>query len=123
VRIRAEKLPPPDPQLVERQKKLKTMTEAWDEAWPRAQEAWRQGQYSDARDALVALEVDYLDSDRAAQTTFLLGSAYVALGEEAPALVQFRKLRERKPEFTVSADETSPHVWKLLVAVGGQVVE
>jgi serine/threonine-protein kinase len=121
VRIRQEKLPPPDPQLVEREKKRKEMMKLVDDAWPRAEAAWAEGRYSDTRDALIGLELDYLDGQTAAKVAYLLGSAYVALGEEAPAQVQFRKVKERQPGFAVTADTTSPRVWNVLLQVGGQV--
>ncbi len=123
VRIREEKLPPPDPALAERERKRKEMMTLANEARPKAELAWREGRYPAVRDALVGIEVDYLDTDTAADLAYLLGSAYVALGEEAPALVQFRKVRERKPDFTVTADTTSPRVWRVLLQAGGRVVD
>jgi len=122
VRIRDEKLPPPDPAIAERERKRKDMTVMASEAKPKAELAWKEGRYSSVRDALVGLEVDYLDSDTAADVAYLLGSAYVALGEEAPALVQFKKVRERKPDFSVSADTTSPRIWRVLLQAGGRIV-
>jgi hypothetical protein len=123
VRIRQEKLPPQDPALVEREKKRKDMTAQVDEAWPRAEQAWKEGRYAVVRDALVGLEVDYLDSETAARVAYRLGCAYVALGEDAPALAQFKKVRERAPEFTVTADLTSPRIWRVLEQAGGRVEE
>jgi serine/threonine-protein kinase len=118
VRIRQEKLPPPDPQLLEREKKRREMTKQVEEAWPRAQKAWKDGRYEEVRDALIGVEVDYLDGETAGRVAFMLGSAYVALDAEAPALVQFKKLKERRPGFTVSADETSPRIWNVLEQAG-----
>jgi serine/threonine-protein kinase len=123
VRIRQEKLPPPDPQLVEREKKRKEIAAQADDAWPRALKAWKDGRYTEVRDALVGIDEDYLDAGNAGRIAYLLGCAYVALGEEQPALVQFKKVRERQPDFTVSADDTSPRIWSVLEQAGGEIIK
>jgi hypothetical protein len=123
VRIREEKLPAPDPALAERESKRREMMALVSEQRPKAELAWKEGRYHAVRDALIGVEVDYLDSDTAAAVAYLLGSAYAALGEEAPAVVQFKKVRERRPEFTVTADQTAPHIWRLLQLAGGRVLE
>lgn len=123
VRIRDEKLPQADPAVQERERKRSEMAANAARDLPVAEAAWERGDYGAVRDALVGLESDYLDADVAARVGFLLGSAYVALGDDAPAVVQFKKVRERQPGFRRRADEVSPKVWRALIQAGGRVVE
>jgi nucleoid-associated protein YgaU len=119
-RIRDELLPPLDATLVERERKGKEARTRAAQALPDAERAWRDARWSDVRDQLVGLDVDHLDGAQAARVLALLGLAYVALDEEAAAMAQFGKLRERHPGFRVAADATSPRVWKVLVAAGAR---
>ncbi len=122
VRIRSEKLPPPDPAVAARERKRKDMAALAQDALPRAKAAWADGDYTGVRDALVGLESDYLDAETGAAVAYLLGSAYVASGEEAPAVAQFKKIAERQPGFTVRASEASPRVWHVLELAGGKPI-
>ena len=54
---------------------------------------------------------------------FLLGSAYVAFGDEESARAQFKKVLARQPEFPVRADVTSPKITQVWKSAGGSVIE
>jgi hypothetical protein len=114
VRIRKELLPPPDPQAEARAAKVKEMTARVAQAVPQAEKAAKEASWAEVRDDLVALEVDYLEPKVAGEVCLLLGTAYVALGELAPARAALRKVGEREPGLKVSAEDVSPGVWKLL---------
>ena len=91
------------------------------EALPHAEGAWKIGDYTEVRATLLDLEEDYLDADTAAAATFLLGEAYIALGDHDSARRLFQATRERRPDWPVYPDETSPKICDEWKRVGGKV--
>ncbi|MBI4508053.1 MAG: LysM peptidoglycan-binding domain-containing protein [Deltaproteobacteria bacterium] len=123
VRIRESKLPAPDPEAIKREQKRRQQAEKVRNALPNAREAWLQGNYAEVRSVLTSdLDMDYLEPKTAAEVAFVLGGAYVALGDEDSALASFKKVLDRQPGFQVSAEETSPKVCRIWVRAGGKII-
>jgi len=112
---------PEDPEAERRSRKQRDMMAKAREALPRAEEAWRVGDYASVRSLLVPIDRELLDADVGSRTAFLLGSAYIALGDRDSAQRELAGLRERRPDFLVRADETSPKVADAWKKVGGKV--
>lgn len=112
---------PEDPESEKRARQQREMTAKARDALTRAQEAWRVGDYEAARSALVPLDHAYLDADLSARAAFLLASAYIALGDRDSALRELTIVRDRRPDFIVRADETSPKIGDAWKKAGGRV--
>lgn len=67
--------------------------------------AWRDGDYVAVKDALSALELDYLFTTDVIEIGVLLGSAWIALDEPDKAMAVFREVLARAP-----AHELDPHL-------------
>jgi eukaryotic-like serine/threonine-protein kinase len=114
---------PEDPEAEKRARRQRAMGARAREALPRAQEAWRIGDYAAVRAALVELDHALLDADTGAATTFLLGEAYVALGDRDSARRMFAIARERRPDLLIRPDERSPKICEEWKRAGGKVEE
>jgi eukaryotic-like serine/threonine-protein kinase len=112
---------PEDPDAEKRARKQREMMARAKELLPRAHGAWKIGDYAAVRSALLELDVDFLDGETSAEAAFLLGSAYIALGDRDSARRALAAVRERKPDFVVRADETSPKIGEEWKRVGGKV--
>jgi TolA-binding protein len=112
---------PENPDSERHAKKLREMMTRAREALPRAEEAWKVGDFAEVRSALVELDEDYLEPDTAAAAAFLLGEAYIALGDHDSARRMFQLVRERRPDWQVRPDETSPKICEEWKRVGGKV--
>jgi serine/threonine-protein kinase len=114
---------PENPEVEQRaEKQRETMARAR-ELLPRAQDAWRIGDYATVRATLLDLDGDFLDSETAAAAAFLLGEAYIALGDRDSARRAFQDVRERRPDWVVRPDETSPKIRDEWKRAGGTVDE
>jgi serine/threonine-protein kinase len=112
---------PEDPEAERRARKQREMMARAKVTLPRATDAWQNGEYTEVRSELLSLDPDFLDADAAAATSFLLGSAYVALGDRDSAVRELERVRERRPDFVVRADEHSPKICEIWVRAGGTV--
>jgi LysM repeat protein len=122
VRVRDAKLPALDAaSQVREQKTREEMARARD-ALPEAREAWRAGAFGTVKRSLATLDPEFLESDVAAEVGFLLGSTYVAFGDEDSALANFKKVLERKTDFVVRSQETSPKIRRVWERAGGKSV-
>lgn len=121
VKVRASALPPVDAESKARNEKRRTMMEQAARALPRAEEAWRAGLYADVKRELVAIDLDFLDSDVAAAAGQLLGAAYVAQGDEVSARAAFERAIERRPRITLSRYRYSPRIAEVWTKAGGKV--
>ena len=79
------------------------------------------GDYALVRSLLVPIDRELLDAELGSRAAFLLGSAYIALGDRDSAQRELAALRERRPDFLVRADETSPKIADAWKKVGGRV--
>lgn len=122
VRVRESKLPIPDPDTLEREQRIREETQRAREALTRAREAWSEGDYAQVKRGLATLDLQTLEAEAAADVAFLLGAAYVAFGDEDSALAHFKKALERRPDFSVRADEVSPKVRRVWERAGGKSV-
>ncbi len=77
---------------------------------PRAQAAWRRGDYATVKRELLDIDLDYLDADRAVTVGRLLGAAYVALDDEVWAVKTFRRVLARAPDTQLSPYRYSPRI-------------
>lgn len=121
VKVRASALPPVDAESKARNEKRRTMMEQAARALPRAEEAWRAGLYGDVKRELVAIDLDFLDSDVAATAGQLLGAAYVALDDEVSARAAFERAIERRPKGALSRYRYSPRIAEVWTKAGGKV--
>lgn len=83
--------------------------------------AWNSGDYSAVRDLLNDLDTDYLDTNLAVEVCVLLGSVYVAFGDEEWAEAMFRKALARKPAHLLDAYTVSPKIRAVWERAGGAV--
>jgi LysM repeat protein len=114
---------PEDPEAEKRARKQREMMARAREALPRAQDAWKAGDYATVRQSLVGLDDEYLDSETGAAAAFLLGEAYIALGDRDSARRMFTIARERRPDLIVRPDEKSPKICEEWKRTGGKVEE
>ncbi len=121
VRIRESKLPAQDAEAAQRAMKRKEMEARAREVLPLAREGWLEGDFAQVKRTLAELDVDSLNADVAAESAFLLGAAYIAFGDEDSALVQFKKVLERKPDYRVHARDVSPKITAVWEEAGGRV--
>jgi hypothetical protein len=114
---------PEDPEAEKRAHKQREMMARATEALPRAQDAWKIGDYATVRSTLVNLDDEFMDADMTAASAFLLGSAYIALGDKDSARREFTIVRERRPDFVVRPDESSPKICDEWKRAGGKIDE
>jgi LysM repeat protein len=72
--------------------------------------AWRDGDYTAVKDALSALELDYLFTADVVEIGVLLGSAWVALDEPEKASAVFRAVLARAPAHVLDPHQVSPKI-------------
>ncbi len=121
VKVRASAMPPIDAESKARTEKRRQMIEIATRALPRAQEAWRTSAYADVKRELIAVDLDFLDGDRAGQLSQLLGAAYVAQGDEVSARAAFQRAIERAPKLTMSRYRYSPRIAEVWTKAGGVI--
>lgn len=121
VKVRASAMPPVDAESKARTEKRRQMIEVATRALPRAEEAWRNAEYADVKRELIAVDLDFLDGDRAAALGQLLGAAYVALDDEVSARAAFQRVLERRPKTTLSRYRYSPRIADVWKKAGGQI--
>jgi serine/threonine-protein kinase len=114
---------PEDPEAEKRARKQREMMALARDALPKAREAWSAGDYRAVLQTLLELDDAYLDSTIGAASAFLLGEAYVALGDRDSARRMFSIARERRPDLVVRPDETSPKICEEWKRSGGKVEE
>src|SRR5262249_32336423 len=112
---------PENPEAEKHAKKQREMMAKAREARPRAEEAWKMGDYAEVRSTLLELDDEFLDADTAAASAFLLGEAYIALGDRDSGRRMFQVVRQRRPDWPVRPDETSPKICEEWKKVGGKV--
>lgn len=122
VRISETRRPLRDPSALIRIRKRKDYARRARKALPQAKRAWKDGDYAAVKRVLADIDVDYLDAKIAADTAFLLGSVHVAFSDQDLALVQFKKVLERRPRYRVSAKTSSPKITALWQEAGGDVI-
>ncbi|MBK9032645.1 MAG: LysM peptidoglycan-binding domain-containing protein [Myxococcales bacterium] len=123
VKVRASAMPPVDAESKARTQKREQMMEIATRALPRAADAWRAGAYADVKRELIAVDLDFVDGDRAAALGQLLGAAYVALGDEVSARAAFQRVIERRPRTTMSVYWYSPRIVAVWTKAGGQLAD
>lgn len=121
VKVRASAMPPIDAESKARTEKRRQMIEVATRALPRAEEAWREASYADVKRELIAVDLDFLDGDRAAVLGQLLGAAYIALDDEVSARAAFEKALERSPRTRMSRYRYSPRILEVWTKAGGQI--
>jgi LysM repeat protein len=123
VKVRASAMPPVDAESKARTRKREEMMDTATRARPRAELAWRSGSYGDVKSELVAVDLDFVDGDRAAVLGQLLGAAYVALDDEVSAHAAFSRVLERRPKTTISRYRYSPRITAVWAKAGGEIID
>jgi LysM repeat protein len=123
VRVRPEKLPPPDPGSTEREARLREMEEKAALALPNARAAWRSGEYGRVKKLLVEIDLDYLPPDTAVDVGILLASTYIAYDDDDSAFAKFENVLRRKPGHAIDPEQASPKVREIWKKAGGTVAE
>ena len=121
VRVRPSKLPPLDANSKARAERRRTTDQNATAALPQAMTAWRSGDYGAVKRALIDIDLDYLDSARAAALGMLLGSAYVAFADSDSAVATFRHVLERRPKQTMDRYRYSPKIREAWQRAGGAI--
>ena len=121
VRVRAGKLPSPDADSKARTERRRLTQELALAALPGAQAAWTGGDYGAVKRELTPIDTDYLDVRVAVEVGVLLGSAYVAFGDDDSALATFKRVLERRARHTLDAYHHSPKVRDVWKRAGGAV--
>lgn len=121
VKVRQSALPPLDAESKARTEKRRQMIEIATRALPRAEEAWRAANYAEVKRELIAVDLDFLDGDRAALLGQLLGAAYIALDDEVSARAAFQRAIERAPRIEMSRYRYSPRIADVWTKAGGQI--
>lgn len=123
VKVRASAMPPVDAESKARTQKREQMMELASQVLPRATDAWRAGAYADVKRELIAVDLDFVDTERAAKLGLLLGAAYVALDDEVSARASFQRVLERRPRTTMSTYRYSPRIAAVWKKAGGQLAD
>lgn len=123
VRLQASKMPSIGAESKARRDRQQKAQNAAASAIPAAKQAWRDGDYSEVKAALAAVEldIDYLDLSQAVDVGVLLGSLHVAFDDAKPALEAFKRVIERKPTHQLSVYLYSPKVLAAWKEAGGTV--
>lgn len=121
VKVRASAMPQLDAESKARTEKRRQMIEIATRALPRAGAAWRAANYGEVKRELIAVDLDFLDGDRAALLGQLLGAAYVALDDEVSARAAFQRAIDRAPTITMSRYRYSPRIAEVWSKAGGQI--
>ncbi len=121
--MKPSKLPPLDAESSARREKRAEIQALAERALPKAQDAWRSGDYTAVRRELTSIKTEYLDTAAATDIGVLLGSAHVAFGDEELALAAFQQVLERNPRYRMNAYRYSPKIRKVWQQAGGLVDE
>jgi LysM repeat protein len=113
VRLQPSKHRPTDAEASERQAKRRQMIDKAQRSLPRAESAWRNGNFALVKRLLTLLDLDYLDSALATQAGVLLGKVYIAYEDDDSALASFSKVLARNPRHKLDPKKHSPKVRKL----------
>lgn len=123
VRVRPGKLPAPDAEAKQRRDaRSKAVAEAAT-ALPRARMAWLEGNFAAVRELLKhpADQLEYLDTQTAAEVGLLLGKAMVADDMTDQAVERFSQVLNRKPRQLLGAYADSPKVIAAWKKAGGRI--
>ena len=120
VRLQASKLPPTDADAKKRQQLRRDATAEAARALPRAWQAWRAGEHAEIETLLSKLNLDFLETEHAVDTSMLRGLAHIAEDKADIAVDDFKKLRERKPGPVLRRFDDSPKVLAIWEKAGGK---
>jgi LysM repeat protein len=121
VRVRASKLPPPDPDSAARLAKRSDMQSRAERALKRANADWATGAYGAVKRMLTKIDTDYLDTRYATDVGVLLGCAYIAFDDIDSAIATFEGVLERNPKHKLGSYRYSPKIRKVWTRAGGIV--
>jgi hypothetical protein len=124
-KIRAQKVASAEDDAAQRKARQRNADEAALAALPPARQAWRDGAFDKVIELLNtdALDLDYLDVQRAIDVGLLLGKAFVAVHLDSSAVQAFQKVLRRKPDHALAAFAESPKVRALWKQAGGKLEE
>lgn len=123
VRVPASRLPKPDEESAALAAKRAEQLEKARNAVPAAGAAWGNGDFTRVKRLLTDIDTDYLDAPSAVAVAILLGSTYVAFGDEDSAKASFKKAIERKADYQLPTYYYSPKIIEVWREAGGQVRE
>jgi LysM repeat protein len=121
VRVHPSRMTPPDSEAKLRRDRKRDATRVAAMAIPAARHAWRIGDYGAVKRLLGDVDVAFVELQPAIEIGVLLGSAYVALGDEDDAVAAFKKIVDRKPSHTLRKVDHSPKVLAVWHKVDGAV--
>ena len=111
----------PDQESQELAKKRSDEQAQAKERLERARPKWRRGHYREVVELLTEIDTDFLDSAQAIAVGVLLGSAYVATGDNVTAKTQFTRALERRKSIKLSRRSYSPKILAVWTEAGGEV--
>jgi hypothetical protein len=123
VRVPANRLPKPDEESSALATKRAEQLEKARNAVPAAGAAWSNGDFTRVKRLLADIDTDYLDAPSAVAVSILLGSTYVAFGDEDSAKARFKKAIERKSDYQLPTYHYSPKIIEVWREAGGEVRE
>jgi len=125
IKVRVRKQQPLDADAKARRDDQRQAADDAAHALPAARTAWLQGDFAGVKTALMPLadRIDYLDTDAAIEVGMLLGKALLAFDDPQHAAQAFKRVRDRKPTYTLSAYSDSPKVIEAWKKAGGQVAQ
>jgi LysM repeat protein len=125
LRVQPSKRRPPDADSAALIAKRTEVLEKAKRVLPGARAAWRSGDYGAVKRDMADLVADfpYLDVDLVIEVGVLLGSAYVAFGDDDTARATFEQVLERSPKHALTAYAHSPKVREVWKKAGGAVDE
>lgn len=123
VRVPANRLPKLDEESAALAAKRAEQVEKARNAVPAAGAAWGNGDFTRVKRLLADIETDYLDAPSAVAVSILLGSTYVAFGDNDSARASFKKAIERKADYQLPTYHYSPKIIEVWRAAGGEVRE
>lgn len=123
VRVRAQKLPPPDAESKARREQQHAVATAVAIALPLARTAWLEGDFATVRATLGPLgeKIDYLDTPSVVEVGVLFGRALVAFDDTAGAVTAFTHVLDRDARYELSRYVDSPKVLAAWKKAGGHV--
>lgn len=110
ITVQPTRLAEPDAAARARAERHREMQASARSALATARMAWRDGDYAAVKDALSALELDYLFTADVIDIGVLLGSAWVALDETEKAQAVFRAVLARAPAHVLDPHLISPKI-------------
>jgi LysM repeat protein len=123
VRLPPAKLPAMDAESKARRDHRRDAMARIAKALPAARVAWKDGDFSAVKAALVPSDpdLDYLDTGEAIEAGVLLGAGYVAFNDTEAATTLFRRVAERQPHATLKRYQYSPKILAVWQKAGGLV--